>query len=817
MQFIYPDSFETKTGFDSIRQRLAAECMGQAGRDYCLESRISTKPGVVNTWLEQVTEYQALLATGKDLLQGTYPDMSLLALRLDLEGSFLLEAELHEIRRLLLTIDSVHAFNRTRNPDTYPQLARITANVQSLARPLSRLNQVLDENGKMRDSASSELQRIRRAIIEEQRALRRKLESILRQALADGHAPDGAEITIRSGRLVIPVVAESKRRIRGFVHDESATGQTVFLEPADVLDGNNRVRELEYEERREIQRILLDVTDLLREEREGLDTGYETISLLDFIRAKARFAHQTRAIRPQLNRDGLLRLRDARNPVLEEVLQRHERTIIPLDIDLSRENRILVVSGPNAGGKSASLKAVALMQYMAQFGLPIPAREDSTLPVFERFFIDIGDDQSLENDLSTYSSHLTHMRRFLEQANERSLVLIDEFGTGTDPAYGGPIAAAVLEELNRKSVYGFITTHYSSLKDMASSTPGLQNGSMRFDVKRLTPLYQLQVGKPGSSFALEIAEKTGLPGKVLDAARKRVGKVQTDLDKLIVEVETERTEVDRLKRQLSEQKKVTDKLRVEYEQITGYLSENRAGLMRQAKEEAKRLVQEANRRIEQTIRDIREAEADKELTRDLRKELQTFDKELELTTEEAAAPALTSPTNKKTAREAAKKKTEPGPVVIEGAIAEGDSVRIKGTEMPGTVVSLKGNQARVQTGQFTSTVNVGLLEKLDKKSLAKPLGTVVHGVNLNERLAGFSHQLDVRGLYAGDAINQVDDYMDNAILLGAQEVRILHGKGNGILKTQIRNHLRNNYPQVVHLAYDHPDRGGEGITVVTLA
>lgn len=817
MQFIYPDSFETKTGFDSIRQRLAAECMGQAGRDYCLESRISTKPGVVNTWLEQVAEYQALLATGKDLLQGTYPDMSLLALRLDLEGSFLLESELHEIRRLLLTIDSVHAFNRTRNPDTYPQLARITANVQSLARPLARLNQVLDENGKMRDSASSELQRIRRAIIEEQRALRRKLESILRQALADGHAPDGAEITIRSGRLVIPVVAESKRRIRGFVHDESATGQTVFLEPADVLDGNNRVRELEYEERREIQRILLDLTNLLREEREGLDTGYETISLLDFIRAKARFAHQTRSIRPQLNRDGLLRLRDARNPVLEEVLQRHERTIVPLDIDLSRENRILVVSGPNAGGKSASLKAVALMQYMAQFGLPIPAREDSTLPVFERFFIDIGDDQSLENDLSTYSSHLTHMRRFLEQANERSLVLIDEFGTGTDPAYGGPIAAAVLEELNRKSVYGFITTHYSSLKDMASSTPGLQNGSMRFDVKRLTPLYQLQVGKPGSSFALEIAEKTGLPSKVLDAARKRVGKVQTDLDKLIVEVETERTEVDRLKRQLSEQKKVTDKLRVEYEQITGYLSENRAGLMRQAKEEAKRLVQEANRRIEQTIRDIREAEADKELTRDLRKELQTFDKELELTTEEAAAPALTSPTNKKTAREAAKKKTEPGPVVIEGTIAEGDSVRIKGTEMPGTVVNLKGNQARVQTGQFTSTVNVGLLEKLDKKSLAKPLGTVVHGVNLNERLAGFSHQLDVRGLYAGDAITQVDDYMDNAILLGAQEVRILHGKGNGILKTQIRNHLRNNYPQVVHLAYDHPDRGGEGITVVTLA
>ena len=816
MQLIYPETFEQKTGFDFIRQRLAAECMGQAGRDYCLESRISTKPGVVNTWLEQVSEYQYLLASTKDILQGSYPDMSLLALRLDIEGSFLLEIDLHEIRRLLLTLESIYKFNRNRNPDSYLQLGRIVANVQNLATPLARLNQALDESGKMRDSASSELQRIRKAIVEEQRALRRRLETILRQSLADGYSPDGAEITIRGGRLVIPVVAEAKRRIKGFVHDESASGQTVFLEPADVLDGNNRVRELEYEERREIQRILLQLTDALREEREGLDTGYETVSLLDFIRAKARFANQTQAVRPQTNRDGILRLFEARNPVLEEVLNRAGRTVVPLDIELTRENRILVVSGPNAGGKSASLKTVALMQYMTQFGLPIPAREDSTLPVFERFFIDIGDDQSLENDLSTYSSHLTHMRRFLEQANERSLVLIDEFGTGTDPAYGGPIAAAVLEELNKKQVYGFITTHYSGLKDMAAGTPGLQNGSMRFDVQRLTPLYQLQVGKPGSSFALEIAEKTGLPAKVLANARGRVGKAQTDLDTLIVKVETERTEIDSLKRQLSEQKRITDKLRTEYEQITGFLSENRAGLMRQAKEEAKRLVQEANRRIEQTIRDIKEAEADKELTKELRQDLQSFDKELVLTTEEAAAPTAAEPTGKKAIREA-KKKVDEGPRIIDGVIGTGDAVRMKGTEVPGTVISLKGNQARVQTGSFTSTVNVSMLEKLDKNSIAKPLETSLRGIDLNQRVATFSPQLDVRGLYLGDAITMLDDYMDDAILLGAQEVRLLHGKGNGVLKTQLRNHLRTNYSQVAHLAYDHADRGGEGVTIVTLA
>jgi len=667
----------------------------------------------------------------------------------------------------------------------------------------------------MKDSASTELQRIRKAIHEEQRALRKRLDTILRQALADGQAPDGAEITIRSGRLVIPIVAEAKRKIRGFVHDESATGQTVFLEPADVLDGNNRVRELEYEARREVQRILLFLTNGLREEREGLDAGYETISLLDFIRAKARYANHIHAYKPIINREGLLKLREARNPVLEEVLTKQGRKVVPLDIDLSPENRILVVSGPNAGGKSASLKTVALMQYMAQFGLPIPAQEDCQLPIFERFFVDIGDDQSLENDLSTYSSHLAHMRRFVEQANERSLVLIDEFVTGTDPAYGGPIAAAVLAELNKKKVYGFVTTHYSGLKDMASNTPGLQNGSMRFDVQKLAPLYQLQVGKPGSSFALEVAEKTGLPKHILNAARSQVGKAQIDLDKIIVQLETERTEIDVLKNKLTEQKAITDKLRAEYEQITQYLASNRAGLMRQAKDEARQLVQDANKKIEQTIREIREAEANKELTKDLRKELESIKVDLVLTEEESAATVPT-PTGKKALREEKKKTIDPGPIVISGIIVEGDSVRIKGTEVPGTVVSLKGKQARVQTGQFTSTVNVSLLEKLDKKTLAKEINAGTKGVNINERMLSFSYQLDVRGLYPGDAIAQVDDYMDNAILLGAQEVRILHGKGNGVLKTQIRNHLRG-YRQVAHMEYDHADRGGEGITIVTLS
>jgi len=814
MLFVYPDSFETKVGFDVIRLRLEAECLGPAGRAYCQQSRISTKASVVTVWQDQVAQYQQLLTTGRDLLAGTYPDMDLLALRLEIEGNYLAESELHAVRKLLVAIENIIRFRQAKNIELYPQLARIAASVSSLAGVLVQINQVLNDAGAVKESASTELQRLRKAMTEEQRALRKRLDSILRQALSDGHAPDGAEITIRNGRLVIPIVAEAKRKVRGFVHDESATGQTVFMEPADVLDSNNRVRELEYEARREIQRILLSLTNALRAEREALDAGYEAVSLLDFIRAKARVGMATNATRPLINQDGVLKLRQARNPVLEEVLARQGRKVVPLDIDLSPERRMLVISGPNAGGKSAALKTVALMQYMGQFGLPLPAADGTSIPIFEKFLVDIGDDQSLENDLSTYSSHLAHMRRFLETANERSLLFIDEFGTGTDPAYGGPIAMAVLQELNKKQAYGVFTTHYSAIKDLSAHTAGLDNGSMRFDVVHLSPLYELQTGKPGSSFALEVAQKIGLPAGVLTKARQLVGKTQLDLDSLLISLEGERNAVETLKKQVSEQKQLTEKLRKEYEEITAYLASNRAGLMRQAKDEARALVQDANRKIEETIRQIREADAEKERTKSLRKDLVALNTQLELSPEEVATPTPV-PTGKKAIREA-KKKQQLEPVILSSPIAEGDTVRLKGTEVPATVISVKGNQVRIQAGAFSSTIRLDQLEKLDKNSLQKAPVAATQGVNLNDRMMSFTYQLDVRGLYAGDAMTQVEEYLDDALLLGVQEVRILHGKGNGILKTQIRNQLRA-YPQVVHMGYDHADRGGEGITIVTLA
>jgi DNA mismatch repair protein MutS2 len=812
----YPENFERKIGFDTIRQRLIGYCMGEAGKRFCLEGKITTKTSVVSTWLEQTRQYVALQQAGQDLLAGSYPSLDIISKKLVVEGGFLYENEFYDLRRLLQIFESVERFNRSANAlALYPTLREVTVRLIAMSEVLARINLVVDDAGQIKDTASSELQTIRKMIFEEQRALRKRLEQILRASQAEGYSPEGSEITVRGGRLVIPVVAEHKRRVKGFVHDESSTGQTVFLEPADVLDANNRVRELEYKERREIQRILSQLTELVRARREDLTKGHSVVALLDFIRAKATLAMATGGQVVDVRREGSIKWMQAKNPVLMEVLARQKKEVVPLDLSLTKTERLLLISGPNAGGKSVTLKTVGLLQYMTQFGLPVPCLEGSYTIAFERFFVDIGDDQSLENDLSTYSSHLLHMRQFISSANGRSLILIDEFGTGTDPAYGGPIAMAVLEELNRKEVYGVITTHYSGLKEMANKTAGLANGSMRFDVDTLTPLYFFTYGKPGSSFALEIAQKSGLPGNVLKKAREQVGKAQTDLDALLIELERERNQLESLKKRLADQNAITDKLRLEYEQIKGYLEVNRKQIMLQAKQEGQKLVSEANRKIEQTIRDIREAEADKELTRELRAELKTFSTGLEISREEREVPAAETGGLKPTLKARNKAKEEEQPTVISGPLVEGDSVRMVGSEVVGKLVSLKGGQARVEVGNFITSVKAAQLEKVRPVArLRQENVSTVGGIRLNDRMAGFSPTLDIRGKYPSEALSETETYMDDALLLGIRQVSIVHGKGGGVLKSQIRQLLKG-YTQIAQVEYDHPDRGGEGVTIVT--
>lgn len=812
---IYPDSFEVKTGFDQVRLRLQNHCLGPAGKALAENTRISTKAGVVETWQAQTAEAFKLLSEGKDFLSGYYTDLTSVFRKLDIEGAYLLESEWQEVLRLLNNLLVLYRFSCGVQAQQLIYLPPIYTGVEDPTALIQRVRQVFDENGQVKDAASSELQRLRRMILEEQRALRRRLESMLKQSQRDGFSPDGSEITIRAGRLVIPVAAEHKRRIKGFIHDESATGQTVFLEPGDVLEGNNRVRELEYEERREIMRILQQLTDVARTQKGSLAEGYKKVGLLDFIRAKARMAQETDAYPPIISREGRLRWRSARNPVLESLLAGTGRKLVPLDLELDRENRILVISGPNAGGKSVSLKTAGLLQYMVQFGLHIPAGEGAVCPVFERFFIDIGDDQSMENDLSTYSSHLKHMQFFMAHANAGSLFLIDEFGTGTDPAYGGAIAASVLEELVERGSMGIVTTHFSSLKEMADQTPGLRNASMRFDLEGLAPLYQLQLGQPGSSFALEIAAKNGLPKKVLAKAKALVGQDRIRADELLSGLEKERLHVDRLRARLAEQTILQEKLQTEYEGIKQYLEANRKTILNQAREEAKTLLQEANRKIEETIRTIRESQADRDLTKLARIELENFNGE-NLQNEilpEGADKLLHK-------KQSAIKKTKalpPAPEKLSGPIATGDYVVMKGGESMGTVLEIKGKTARVQMGAFVTQVKVDQLERMaapkkEKDSFEK-VGPTVRGLDVNRKMQDFSTQLDVRGLYPSEALNQLEVYMDDALILGLKQIRIVHGKGNGVLKNQVRQALKG-YHQIAQMAYDHPDRGGEGVTIV---
>lgn len=812
---IYPDSFEVKTGFDQVRRWLSHEALGPGGRELAQQMRISTKVGVVNKWLAQTSDYLRMVQEGKDMLRSHYEDFSIIGKKLEIEGAYLVEAEWLSLSRILDSLEGIYRFTRSDAREVFTHLHELALGIADLQPLQQRIRQVFDDAGQIRDTASTELQRLRRMMLEEQRALRKKLDSILRQAQRDGYAPEGSEITVRSGRLVIPIVAEYKRRVKGFVHDESSTGHTVFMEPGEVLEANNLIRELEYEERREILRILQQLTDVARQRREDLVTGYQKLSLLDFIRAKAKFGMKHNCIRPEVSAKAPMQLIRARNLVLEETLRPQGRETIPLDLKLDEVDRILVISGPNAGGKSVALKTVAQVQYLIQFGLLAPVSEGTQTRVFERFFIDIGDDQSMENDLSTYSSHLRHMRHFLQNAQERSLVLIDEFGTGTDPAYGGPIAASVLEELNRNRVMGVITTHFSHLKDLATRTEGMVNGFMRFDIEHLAPLFELQMGKPGSSFALEIAQKNGLPTAIIQQAKAQVGVSQISADKLLVDLERERLEVDRLSTRLRQQGEITNKLMAEYDEIKTYLEENRKVIMNEAKQQAKDLVQEANRRIEETIRDIRESEAEKELTKISRQELKQF-AEKELVMEKIDVPEAVQ-TKSKARNVTARNTPPPPPELLSGPIAVGDTVRMEGSENSGIVLEVKGKNARVSMGGLTVSLKTTQLQKLRAQAPPKAESSgmgIVRGLDINQKLSEFSHSLDVRGLYSGDALTQTEQYMDDAILLGTREVRIVHGKGNGVLKTQIRQFLKK-YKEIESLEYDHADRGGEGVSIIT--
>ncbi|WP_337070607.1 endonuclease MutS2, partial [Pontibacter sp. 13R65] len=610
--------------------------------------------------------------------------------------------------------------------------------------------------------------------------------------------PGDAEPTIRGGRLVIPVMAEHKRRLKGLIHDESNTGQTVFIEPESIFELNNDIKDLENAYNRELIRILIGLTNTLRGHVPELRKAYQYLGLLDFIRAKAAFARRVEGSLPTLVKYPHISWKEAFHPLLYLSHKQLGRPTVPMTLQLNRDQRILLISGPNAGGKSVSLKTVGLMQYMLQCGMLISAADGSEAGIFQDIFIDIGDEQSIENDLSTYSSHLTNMKKFVTVADKNSLVLIDEFGTGTEPVLGGAIAEAVLQNLNDSKVFGVITTHYTNLKNFAERTPGIVNGAMRYDHKNLQPLYQLEIGKPGSSFAIEIARKIGLPKHIVDKASSLVGKDKIRYDRLLEELESEKMELENKLREVATQERKLKSSVKDYTDLKNFLDESKQDIMREAKGKAKLLLKDANQKIEATIQQIKQSQAEKEQTKLARQELETFATEV--------------------------RKEEPRPAykrVAAGALKEGDNVALIGQDSIGQIVGIKGKTAEVMFGGMKTIVKVDNLERVEgqvatkKKAKAEAGGGFARGMNITQRMADFTSILDIRGEYAEDALTKVMNFTDEAIMLGMPEIKIIHGRGNGILRQIVRDYLYS-VREVASLSSEAEERGGDGATLAVL-
>ena len=827
---IYPATFEQKIGFDRLREQVAALCTMRAARERLAAEGFSTSAQEIEERLSLSDEMRLLLEMERDFPGGDYPDIDQLVAKLRVEGSFLDVGEVVTLHGALSALGGVVSFILARE-ERYPALYELTRDIASFPEIVQRIETILDRFGNVRDNASPELQRIRRAIREREGQAAKRLQAVLASAKGAGIVDSDAQISIRDGRAVIPVSAANKRKLNGFIHDESATGKTFYVEPVEVVEINNELRELEYAERREIVRILSEFTDAIRPDVESIAVSGDYLARIDMLRAKGRWASENGCVKPILSTDDRLVLRNARHPLLQQTLRAAGREIVPLDLQLDRHKHILVISGPNAGGKSVCLKTTGIVQYMFQCGFPVPASENSELPVFRSIFIDIGDEQSIDNDLSTYSSHLLNMKHMLAGASDRTLVLIDEFGSGTEPTIGGAIAEAILEKLLEKGCYGVITTHYANIKYYASNTEGIANGAMQFDVQRIRPLFRLEMGKPGSSFAIEIARKIGLPEEIIRAASEKAGSDHINIERQLREIARDKHYWEQKRDRIRLTDRKVEALEQSYsEQLAGIRAE-RQEILRRAKQEAQQLIADANRQIENTIRTIREAQAEKEMTRLARRELEDFrEQQVEKADDaerEASVAREIERIERRRQRRAERKARESSetPAAAPEAekpreVVEGSKVRMEGQDMVGIVRSIKGNRAQVAFGQILTTVDRSRLRVVSNneyREATRPVAprTVV-SADISARKLRFRDHIDVRGLRAAEALEQVRDFIDDALMVGVSSVSILHGKGTGALKEEIRRYLKS-VPEVVSAVDEHADRGGAGITIVTFA
>ena len=827
---IYPDNFEQKIGFDQIRRIVRDLCLSSLGRDLVDEVTFMTHYDTILTMLHRTREMVAIERSDEEFPTDFFYDIRPILKRIRIEGTFVDVTELFDLRRSLETIRKVVSFFKAKDDEQplYPYLSQLSGDVVFYPEITREIDNILDKTGGIRDNASPELLTIRRNLSATVAGISRSLNSILRKAQSEGYVDKDVAPTMRDGRLVIPVIPTFKRKIRGIVHDESASGKTVFIEPAEVVEANNHVRELEIEERREIVRILTAFTDLLRPHATEIAQSYDFLAEIDFIRAKALLAIDLDANMPHIHNECQIEWYHAIHPLLFMALRRQNKPVVPLDINLNSRHRILLISGPNAGGKSVCLKTVGLLQYMMQCGLLVPMYDNSHMGIFDKIFIDIGDEQSIEDDLSTYSSHLSHMKQCVRNCDGRSLLLIDEFGGGTEPQIGGAIAEALLDRFNQRGSFGVITTHYQNLKHFAEEAEGIVNGAMLYDRHHMQPLFTLSIGNPGSSFAIEIARKIGLPEEIIADASEKVGSEYISSDKYLQDIVRDKRYWENKRLSIRQKEKQLEELTARYTQNLERLDRERKEWLAKAKDEARALLSDTNTRIESTIKEIREAQADKERTKEARRRLDEFKSQITAQDEASAQEdKIQREIRKLKEREERKKQKRQQQEqlaekqTVELTIAVGDAVRIKGQNSVGEVLHLTDREATVAFGMVQSKIKLNRLEKVGRNQLKREANRKATFISastsddMREKQLTFTNEIDVRGMRVDEALQAITYFIDDAIQVSCSRVRILHGTGTGALRSSIRQYLKSVHG-VRHFADEHIQLGGAGITVVEL-
>lgn len=815
----YPDTFERKTGFDAVRSEVMRLCQSEGARQTAeIQLRFTKDFNLVSRRLHCVDEMVRILSGETAFPLTATGDVKSLLGKISAEGTFLGAEELNVVNNALIISIAISDFFATASQDgntPYPMLAEIAAGIERFDYVSATISRSVDRFGEIKDSASAELAQIRRQLQQTQASISSVMRRVISRAVESGYLDADASAVVRDGRLVLPVSPMHKRHINGIVHDESASGKTYFIEPAEMVEANNRIRELQMEERREITRILKEIASSIRPDIEPMTATMHIVAELDFIHAKALYACRVDAHLPHLSKEPELEWYHSVHPVLLLSLESHGKKIVPLDITLSHKDRILIISGPNAGGKSVCLKTVGIVQYMMQCGMLPPLYENSHMGIFESIFIDIGDDQSLENDLSTYSSHLRNMKHFLQHGNHATLALIDEFGGGTEPTIGGAIAQAMLKDFNNKEMWGIITTHYQNLKNFAEDTPGLINGSMLYDRHLMQPLFKLHIGNPGSSFAIEIARKTGLPPQIIADAEEIAGSDYVKLDRYLLDIARDKRYWEHKRDAIRLKEKKIDTLISNYEAEASTLRDKRREIIAEARTEAQRILDSSNATIERTIREIKNAQAERERTRAARMQMDREKTSL-LNEKDNEVPEIL---NRHRDKKKKPKSEASAPAKTEEPLCAGDNVKLEGQTTVGTIMEITGKRAVVNFGLLKTTVELSRL----KRTIAKPqsgareasfISTATTDATRQRQLA-FTNEIDVRGMRVDEALQAITYFLDDAIQFSAGRVRILHGTGTGALRTAIRRIL-DTVAGVESYRDEHIQFGGAGITVIDL-